>query len=165
MYPIQFVEIREEHLPAVLEIYTYYVLHSTATFHIHVLSLEEMRELVFFDDPRYRAYVLVLDTEIIGYVILSQHKKREAYYLAADVGIYLKQEYTGKGIGIQVLKFIEEVARQQKIHVIVSSICGQNTESIRLFEKHGYEKCAHFKEVGYKFGQFLDVIDYQKILD
>jgi L-amino acid N-acyltransferase YncA len=164
MNSVVFAEIREEHLPHVLDIYTHYILHSTATFHIHVLTIEEMREIVFFTDPRYRTYVIKDGALIIGYVILSKHKLREAYDATAEITIYLRPEYAGKGIGGQAISLMEEWAVKQKFHVIVSSICGQNLSSIKLFRKHGYVECAHYREVGYKFGQYLDVVVFQKIL-
>ncbi len=48
--------------------------------------------------------------------------------------------------------------------MLVATICGENAASIGVFAKNGYEKCAHYKEVGQKFGQLLDVVAYQKIL-
>jgi phosphinothricin acetyltransferase len=52
----------------------------------------------------------------------------------------------------------------QNVHVLIASICGENTGSIRLFESLRLDKCAHFREVGEKFGRRLDVVYYQKIL-
>lgn len=62
------------------------------------------------------------------------------------------------------VKYIEGFAKNKNIHVLVATICGENSGSINLFEKNGYTKCAHYKEVGEKFGQFLDVVAYQKII-
>jgi phosphinothricin acetyltransferase len=70
----------------------------------------------------------------------------------------------GRGLGGRGAQFIEDVAKSNGIHVLVATICGENEASIRLFERNGYEKCAHFREVGKKFGRWLDVVAYQKIL-
>jgi phosphinothricin acetyltransferase len=67
-------------------------------------------------------------------------------------------------LGGSIVAFLEKTAVSRQIGVILASISGENTASIRLFEKMGYEKCAHYKEVGEKFGRLLDVVDYQKIL-
>lgn len=162
---LDFKELTPEELPAVLEIYNYYVLNSTATFHMHVLSLEKMRSLVFFDDPKYKTFLITNDDELCGYVLLTRFKTREAYDGTAEVTVYLKSEYSGKKIGGDAIRFIEQYARQKQFHVLVAIICGENTASIRAFEKNGYEKCAHYKEVGKKFGRLLDSVSYQKILD
>ena len=164
MSNIKFKEIRNEHLPEVLEIYNYYVLNTTATFHAHVLTIEEMRDLVIFDDTKYKSFVIEDDDKICGYVILTQHKKREAYDGTAEVTVYLKPDFKGKGIGSLAVKYIEDFARTKKIHVLIATICGDNFESIKLFERSGFTKCAHYKEVGHKFGRFLDLVAYHKII-
>ncbi len=161
---IIFKEMRDEYIRDVKDIYTYYVLNTTATFHAHELSIDEMREIVYFSNPVYKTYVILVDESICGYVIMTQYKKREAYNRTAEVTIYLKQEYTGMGLGSQAVKFIENYARTKHIHVLVATICGENSKSINLFNRNGYFKCAHYKEVGIKFGQLLDVVAYEKIL-
>lgn len=159
-----FTEIRAEHLTQVLEIYNYYVLNSTATFHTQALTLDEMKEIVFFENPPYKTFVLGKEDNIHGYVLITQFKKREAYDRTAEVTIYLHPEYLGQGLGTAGLKHIEEYARHNNFHTLIAIICGQNEQSIRMFAKQGYQKCAHYLEVGLKFGQFLDVVSYQKIL-
>ncbi|HEY4784497.1 MAG TPA: GNAT family N-acetyltransferase [Bacteroidales bacterium] len=157
-------ELREDDLPDIAAIYNYYVLNTSVTFHTHQLLPDEMRDLVFFDNPKYKTFVIADDRNLYGYLIISQHKKREAYDGTAEVSIYLKPECTGKGIGSQVLKYAEETARKSSIHVLIATICGENRQSIKLFEKNGYIKCAHYKEVGKKFNQWLDVVAFQKII-
>ena len=62
------------------------------------------------------------------------------------------------------LKMMEQVARSNGIKVLIGIISGENQPSIRLFEKCGYEKCGHYRQVGEKFGRLLDVVSYEKIL-
>lgn len=162
---LEFNKLTPEELPAVLDIYTYYIENSTATFHMHPLSLDEMRGIVFFEDPKYRTFTIKMDGELCGYVLLTRYKPREAYDGTAEVTVYLKPEYTGRGMGEEAIRFIEKFARQKQFHVLVAIITGGNSPSIRAFEKNGFVKCAHFKEMGKKFGQLLDVVAYQKILD
>jgi L-amino acid N-acyltransferase YncA len=161
---MKFEELREEHLPKVLAIYTHYVLNSTATFHSKPLTLEEMKAIVLSENPKYPSFVIIEDEGIRGYVILTQYKNREAYDGTAEVTIYLTPDYTGKGIGSLALKHIETVARKNGFHVLLSVICGENGQSIHLFAQNGYTQCAHYNEVGRKFDRWLDVVVYQKIL-
>lgn len=160
----RFEEIREEDLGVVTEIYNYYVLNSTATFHMEALSVQQMRGQVFFEDPRYRTFVIKDLGEISGYVLLMRYRARAAYDGTAEVSLYLKPDCLGRGLGKEALRFIEEFAGEGGIHTLIAIICGENDRSIALFEKNGYVKCAHYKEVGKKFGRFLDVVGYQKIL-
>ncbi|SHI09666.1 phosphinothricin acetyltransferase [Sporobacter termitidis DSM 10068] len=164
MQNVAIEEIREEHLKDVLDIYNYYVLNSTATWHYHPLEPAEMRPLVFSGDRRYRTYVIKTDGELCGYVSVRQFKAREAYGDTAEIGIYLKNGCRGRGIGGMALKHIERFSAEQGFHVLLASISGDNEDSVRLFEKNGYEKCAHLREVGTKFGKILDNVIYQKIL-
>ena len=165
MYEYLFQEAREEHISDMLGIYNYYVLKTTATFHSKMLSYEAMKELVFFENPRYRTFIILKDEIIVGYVLLTQHKSREAYDRTGEVTVYLRPENIGSGIGSIAVKYIEEFAKSKDFHVLIATICGENHNSIKAIERNGYEQCAHYKEVGSKFNQWLDVVAYQKILD
>lgn len=158
------IPVTEQHLPAILSIYNHYVAHSTATFHTHLLTIDEMRGLVFFQNPRYGAYTIISGDGLAGYVLLTQHKAREAYNSTAEVTIYLSPDFTGKGLGRVAVNFIECVARQSGFHALIATVCGENTQSLALFERCGYERCAHYKEVGYKFNRYLDLIALEKLL-
>ncbi len=161
----EFEPVKEEIVDELRDIYQYYINHTTATFHKKEISKEEMRELVLFSHPKYESYVIRYSGELCGYVILTQYKGREAFDYTAEVTIYLKSGYEGKGLGSCALEFIEQRARTKDLHVLIALICGENKGSIALFEKHGYEKCAHYKEVGYKFSRWLDLVCYQKMLN
>lgn len=164
MNRVKFEEAKEEHLQEVLDIYTYYVLNSTATFHKHIPTTEEMREILFFDNDRHKSYVLIEDGVICGYAILARYGKREAYDITAEVTVYLKNDCIGKGIGRQAVSFLEKAAKEKGFHALIAIICGENTQSISLFERCGYLKCAHYREVGMKFDRLLDVVCYEKII-
>ena len=162
--PYHLQELREEQLPAITGIYNHYVLNTTATFHAQPLTAEKMKEIVFFANPKYKTWVIMQQDALCGYVVLTQYKKREAYDETAEVSVYLQPGCAGRGAGSLAVKHIEVFARQAGIHVLIATICGENDKSIKLFEKNGYLKCAHFKEVGRKFGQPLDIVAYQKII-
>jgi phosphinothricin acetyltransferase len=156
--------MKEDYLDAVHQIYMHYILNTTATFHARQLSREEMRKIVFSDSDKYKTFVVLDADQVCGYALISQHKNREAYDETAEISIYLQTGYAGKGLGSFALKHVEDYARQQQLHVLIATICGENEASIRLFSQNGYEKCAHYREVGQKFGQRLDIVAYQKIL-
>lgn len=162
---LEFSKLTPAELPAVLQIYNYYVENTTVSFHMHLISSDEMRSIVFFDDPKYQTFTIRCDGELCGYVILTRYKAREAYGISAEVTVYLKPEFTGREIGGEAIRFIEKFARQQKFHSLIAIICGENTASMKVFEKNGFVKCAHYKEVGKKFDRLLDSVSYQKILD
>ncbi len=164
MEDIHFLKMTEADLSKVLDIYNGYVLNSTATFHTQALSTEEMREIVFFAEDRYGTFLIKRGEEICGYVLLCPFKKREAYNRTAEVTVYLKENLVGRGIGSLAIDYIEAFAKVKGIQELIAIICGENTSSIKTFEKKGYIQCAHYYRVGCKFGRLLDVVSYQKHL-
>ncbi len=162
---ISYEPVNEYHIPILRDIYNGYVLSSTATFHYEPRTDAEMTEMLMGHDPEYlsESWVILQDHAIAGYIYFAPYKKREAYKCSSEVTLYLKAEYTGKGIGTMALKMMEKRAGKAGVHTLLSVICGENASSIRLFEKCGYEKCAHLRDVGQKFGRLLDVVMYQKI--
>jgi len=157
-----FKPIREEDYFAIKEIYDYYIAHSTATFHTEPISIHELQEFIFIEHYRYPSFLILCDDVLAGYCYLSYFKKRQAYDRSAEVTLYLKPEFCGKGLGHKILLFIEEEAKKRNIKNLIAIITGNNFPSIKLFEKCGYTKCAHFKNIGEKQGQILDVVDFQK---
>ncbi|MCK9593099.1 MAG: N-acetyltransferase family protein [Methanoregula sp.] len=159
---VAFFPVTENNLGSIKEIYDYYIVNSTATFHGEKITIPELKEFLFIAHPKYRSFILRENNVIIGYCFLTRYKKRQAYDRTAELSIYIKPEYTGKGIGVVALKYLEEAAKNSGIHVLVGTLCGENNASIRLLEKSGYTRCAHMKNIGEKFGKILDVVIYQK---
>jgi L-amino acid N-acyltransferase YncA len=162
---LRLIDLKLSDFNHVKEIYDYYILNSTATFHTDLISIEELKSVILIAHPKYKSFLIDYEGETCGYCYISQYKKRPAYDRTAEITIYLKPEYSGKGIGKETLRLLETVAKNNEISVLIGIITGENQASIRLFEKCGYEKCAHFKKVGEKFDRLLDVVAYQKIIN
>ena len=165
MNNLSFRKAEERDLGTILGIYNYYVLNTTANFFRHPVSQEEFRQLIFIGHEKYQTYLIDFSGQNVGFCFFTQYKKKDAYDRTAEIGVYLGPEYVARGFGISAVAFLENVAREKQIRVLIASISGENVASMRLFEKLGYRKCAHYRGVGEKFGRFLDVVDYQKILE
>lgn len=161
---IHFKTIKESDFQKVKTIYDYYIENSVSTFHTHPISIDELKESIFINHTVYQSFLIVKDNKVCGFCYLTQYKKRQAYDRTAEFSVYLKPGYEKAGIGRMALQHLEEIAVQAGIKVLIGVITATNTTSIALCEKMDYEKCAHFKQVGEKFGQVLDVVVYQKIL-
>ncbi|MEZ5106479.1 MAG: N-acetyltransferase family protein [Draconibacterium sp.] len=159
---ITFKEISENSLPEVKKIYDWYIKNSTATFHTEPIEIDQLKDFIYFNHQLYKSYFIYGNNEIGGYCILTNYKKRQAYDRTAEVTIYLKPEFCGKGLGKRALAYLEEKARENGLKNLIGVITGDNSGSIALFEKSGFEKCAHFKNVGEKFNNVLDVVAFQK---
>jgi len=161
---LKLIELKETDFHLVKEIYDHYILNSTATFHTNLITIEELKSVILTNHPKYKSFLINYEGEICGYCYIAQYKKRQAYDRTAEITIYLKPEYSGKGIGKATIEKLEDMAKSKEICVLIGIISGDNLPSIKLFEKCGYEKCAHFKQVGQKFNKILDVVAYQKII-
>ncbi|MCD2424844.1 N-acetyltransferase family protein [Niabella pedocola] len=155
-------ELAAEDLPAVKQIYDWYVLHSTATFHTEPVTTDELKEFIYIGHPRFKSWLIHNQGQPAGYCYLTNYKKRQAYDKTAELTIYLAHDCYVKGIGQTALTQLEAHAREAGFKNLLAIISGDNDRSIHFFEKNGYVKCAHFKNVGEKFGKVLDVVGYQK---
>ncbi|HSH19024.1 MAG TPA: GNAT family N-acetyltransferase [Draconibacterium sp.] len=162
---LEWIELQEIDYPLVKEIYDYYVVNTTVTFATGTISLTELKEAILIGHPKYKSFVINLNGAVCGYCYFSQYRKRAAYDRTAEVSVYLKPGLEGKGIGTQTLEKMQKIALQNGIAVLIGIITAENERSVLLFEKCGFEKCAHFRKVGEKFNRLLDVVAYQKILN
>ena len=164
MSSIDFKEIKQKELRTILDIYNYYIKKSTTTFDLIEISLKEFKNRIFINNDVYKTYLIYQNNELLGFCFLTQYRKKPAYDKTAEIGIYLKEQFTHKGFGKIIVEYLENSARINKIEVLIASISGENTSSIKLFEKSGYKKCAHYKRIAEKFGRKQVLIDFQKFL-
>jgi len=161
--PIHFTPIQHKDIAVVLDIYNYYVVNSTATFHLERVDDKELfSTLPPLGHSTYQSFLIMDDQTVCGFCYLSQFRKKEAYDASSEVTLYLHPDHTGKGLGSLVLAYMEGVAKEKGIKNLVGVITMENKGSIALFEKQGYFKVGHLKGIGKKFGKWLDVVSYQK---
>ena len=142
----------------IAEIYNYYILNTHHTFETEALSAEEMRARIGETiGGKYPYLVAEENDEIQGYVYAAQFRLRQAYAHSVEASIYVRHESKQKGVGSKLYeKFLAEFA-ETDIHAIVAGISLPNDASVRFHQKIGFEKVAHFREVGYKLGRWVDV--------
>ncbi|MNR29693.1 Phosphinothricin N-acetyltransferase [compost metagenome] len=115
-------------------------------------------------NPRYQTYVILLDEQLQGYVQVMPHKKKQAYDTTGEVTIYLHPTCVGKGLGSASIQYIEAIAKERGFHSLIATVCADNSASIHMFTRNDYQQCAHYREVGFKWGKFLDIVTFQKII-
>ena len=162
---VNLVEIKDSDFPFIKEIYDWYVLHSTATFHTEPVTIDDLRKIIPVAHRKYKSFIIFHEGIPCGYCYISQYKPRQAYDRTAEVTVYLHHSYRGRGVGQKTIELLEAIARENKICVLLGIITGENHQSIHAFEKSGFEKCAHYKKVGEKFNRLLDVVSYEKIIE
>lgn len=148
-------------LPAILAIFNHYIEHTTASF--RTVPETEPSWRVWFDQhgERHPVLVAVDGDEVIGWAALNPHKPPGGYRHTAEFSIYLREGVTRRGLGRRLLTLLLERARTAGHHVVIGGACTESTASMKLMEAMGFEKAAHFREVGFKFGRWLDVAYYQ----
>lgn len=154
-----------EDVSQLLAIYNEAVRSSTATFDLEEQTLEERLEWFSTFGEKYPLIVAETEQEIIGYCSLSPFNKKPAYKHTVELSIYLSPSHRGEGVGSLLMQKIIERAQQLGVHSIISLITAGNTPSIKLHQKFGFQFAGKLREVGYKFGEWLDVEYYQLLVN
>ncbi len=151
-------------LPALLEIYNYYVRETPITFDIEPRTLEQRQAWLdgFAPGGRYQCFVAVKNGRAIGWASSHRYHERAAYDTTAMSSIYLAPETCGQGLGRRLYATLFEALLGEDIHRIFGGITLPNEASVRLHRAFGFEPVGLYREVGRKFGQFWDVAAYLK---
>jgi phosphinothricin acetyltransferase len=155
-------EARPADLAAINEIYNHYVLHSAATFHEQPVSTEE--RLAWWAEHEDRFPVLVAEEgdRLLGWAALSPYTGRCAYRFTVENSIYLRPEACGSGLGKVLLTTLLERGRAAGFHSAVAIAVAEGEASLRLHAAAGFREVGRLREVGYKFGRWLDVVLMQR---
>lgn len=148
----------------VADVYNYYIQQTHHTFETEPLNEEEMQKRIEDTTEDYPFLVAEENGEIVGYAYATQFKLRQAYEYASEVSIYVRNAAKQKGIGTQLYTQLFDDLQETDTHAVVAGISLPNDASVRFHERLGFEKVAHFKEVGYKLGRWIDVGYWEKIL-
>ncbi|MFO1499002.1 MAG: N-acetyltransferase family protein [Verrucomicrobiota bacterium] len=155
----------EADVPAILAIYNDAVLHTTASYDYEPRTLEH--RLAWFEDHQKNDYAIFValapDGTVAGWSALNRYHDRMGYRFTAENSVYVAAPMRGRGIGKALLGPLIDAARARSLHAIIAAIDGSNAVSVRLHAAFGFETVGHFKQVGYKFDRWLDVI-YMELL-
>lgn len=150
---------------AIAAIYNHYVLNTIVTFEEEPISTAEMfRRIDEITTTRLPWFVAVENDRILGYTHASKWKSRCAYRYSAESTVYLDKHATGRGLGTELYTALIADLKKDKYHGIIGGVALPNAASVALHEKLGFKKIGHFKEVGWKFGQWIDVGYWELIL-
>lgn len=142
---------------AICSIYNHYIENTVITFEENPLTEDEMAERIRAYSEKYAYIVYEEDGEVIGYAYGSSWRTRRAYRFSTETTVYLKDGTAGKGIGSLLYSELIERLKGKGFHSLIGCITLPNEKSVRLHEKMGFKKVAHFHEAGWKFDQWLDV--------
>jgi len=151
---------------AIATIYNHEVENTTATFDLVPRSVEIQREWLAARTGAFTA--LVADDTIvgvIGFAALSTYRDRAGYRTTVENSVYVHRQHQRCGVGRLLLTALLEVARDSGFHTVIARIDSQSLGSLALHRSLGFAEVGVEREIGRKFGRWLDSVIMQKMLD
>jgi len=156
----------ERHSAAILAIFNEAIANSTALYDYKPRTAEWMTSW-FEVKTRGRYPVIGLENdagELLGFATYGMFRERPAYKYTVEHSIYIDARFRGQGHGRVLLEAIVAAAIKQDYHVMVGGVDASNAVSMRFHERMGFTHCGTMAQVGFKFGRWLDLAFYQRIL-
>lgn len=152
-------------LPAILDIHNDIVLNTTAIWDEEPETLEA-RQKWFSERQAQNFPVLVAekDKRVAGFASYGSWRSRCCYKLTVEHTVHIHCDFRQQGVGEALLSKLIGIAQKDGIHVMVAGMTANNEPSVRLHQRLGFVECGFVKEVGFKFGQWLDLLLMQKII-
>ncbi|MBU2892351.1 GNAT family N-acetyltransferase [Colwellia sp. D2M02] len=156
----------EHDTQAITNIYNHYILNSVATFETNVITSTDMAQRIEQVQNAGFPWLVAHNAQgdVIGYAYANTWKARLAYRFTAEITVYVDQSCAQQGTGSKLYSALFAQLRESDIRTVVGCITLPNIASERLHEKFAMEKVGHFKDVGFKFDQWLDVGFWQGTL-
>jgi phosphinothricin acetyltransferase len=149
---------------AIRQIYNYEVENTTATFDLVPRTLQDQRDWLAARSGAFSAIVAVDDDVVMGFSALSAYKERAAYRTTVEDSVYVHRDAHGRGIGRLLLDHVLDVAEDSGFHAVMARIEASGTASRALHARCGFELVGVEREIGRKFGRWLDVALMQCLL-
>ncbi|WP_369991983.1 N-acetyltransferase family protein [Pseudomonas xanthosomatis] len=157
----------QRHAAAILEIFNHAILHSTALYDYQPRPPEAMGP--WFETKRRNDFPVVgLEDDagkLLGFASYGTFRAWPAYKYSVEHSIYIHPDCRGMGLGRRLLEALVDEARQREVHVMIGAIDLTNQASIALHQKLGFSEAGVIREVAFKFGRWLDLAFYQKVLE
>lgn len=149
---------------SIRSIYNLEVETSTVTFDLVPRTHAEQESWIADRSGAHVALVAEIDTAVVGFASLSPYRSRPAYSTTVEDSVYVHRNHHGQGVGRTLLEELLSTATQHGFHAMVARIVGGHEASIGLHAAVGFETVGHEREVGRKFGKWLDVVTMQRLL-
>ena len=167
MQPIRVRNAGTDDLPAMLAIYNEIVANTTAIYNDKPSSLDERREwLRVRRGGGWPVLAAMRGDELVGYASFAEFRGAWPGYLhSVEHSVYVRADCRHQGIGSALVRSLLPLAAALDKHVMIGGIDAANEGSLRLHERLGFQRVAHYREVGRKFGRWLDLVFVQRFVD
>jgi L-amino acid N-acyltransferase YncA len=157
----------EQHAAVILAIFNDVILNSTALYDYRPRTPESMTG--WFEAKEAGGFPVIgaedEGGELMGFASYGAFRAWPAYKYSVEHSVYVERGHRGKGVGLALMRHLIDAARHQERHVMIGGIDVENTASIALHLKLGFEHAGTIRQAGYKFGRWLDLAFYQLILE
>ena len=156
----------EADLPGILAIYNDVIATSTAVYADDPVTLQD--RLAWFEARRAQSYPVLVaadSDDVVGFASFGDFRAWPGYRFTVEHSVHVRADRRGSGIGRRLVEALIPLAKAQGKHVMIAGVDASNHASIRFHERLGFEQVAHFREVGHKFGRWLDLVFLQRFLD
>jgi L-amino acid N-acyltransferase YncA len=102
--------------------------------------------------------------ELMGFASYGAFRTFPAYKYTVEHSVYVDSRFRRRGVGRRLLREIIALAEAEQYHLMVGVIDSANVGSIALHEEFGFTLSGTIREVGFKFGHWLDLVFYQLVL-
>ncbi|MCH7997918.1 MAG: N-acetyltransferase [Chloroflexi bacterium] len=151
-------------LSAIADTYNDAVLNSTATFDTEPATPAEFEQWLRDRSHPYAVLVAEGGGEVVGWAALKPFASKPAYRFTAENTVYVRADMRGKDVGKALLGRLLEAAAENGFRTVIARIAAPNPASVRLHRRFGFRRVGVEREVGRKFGRWLDVVVMQKAL-
>jgi phosphinothricin acetyltransferase len=149
---------------AIRHIYNWEVETSTVTMDLVARTAEEQRRWLAARDGAHAVVVATLDEDVVGFASLSPWRGRPGYSTTVEDSVYVGRSHQGLGVGYALLAELLAVARRHGFHAVMARIAAGHRPSRALHERFGFEHIGTEREVGRKFGRWIDIDLLQLLL-
>jgi L-amino acid N-acyltransferase len=152
-------------LPALLEIYNEAVVNTTASWdHDPWTAVRHADWYAHKAENGFPILVADQDGEVLGYASYSEFSGKAGYTGTREHTVYLRVDARGRGIGRTLMEALIDQARVRGVHTLIGRLSADNEASLRLHAGLGFVEVGRLREVGRKFGRWLDLVYLQLIL-
>jgi L-amino acid N-acyltransferase YncA len=155
----------EADLPAILAIYNEIIATSTAVYRETPATLDE--RLAWWRaklEPGYPTLVADDNGAVLGFATFGDFRSWPGYRFTVEHTVHVGRDYRGRGVGTALMGPLIARAESLGKHVMIAGVDADNAGSIAFHERLGFERVAHFREVGFKFNRWLDLVFLQRML-
>lgn len=149
---------REQDAEAIADIYAPAITDSSISFELQPPDAGEMRQRMLGILPQYPWLVYEAPEGVLGYVYASSHSERAAYRWSVDVSAYIRHDAHRRGIARALYTALFEILVLQRYRNAYAGATLPNPASVHLHEAMGFEEVGVYRQVGYKFDKWHDVI-------